>query len=176
MKRRWCRNEVIINSWESTTQASALFGYSDCVLQYDKNVFIPSTLSKQSIPIRSNPKPPYYITKLTVIVSCANQVKLPYIQKIEDLKKSIMLLFFQCILPTPSLFFYPFLGCTLFCMGINFLSHILLRLMYLWVWCSMVSFMLILILMLVVTEALCSPVLLCTTFVVKTNEIFCLIT
>ena len=106
MKRRWCRNEVIINSWESTTQASALFGYSDCVLQYDKNVFIPSTLSKQSIPIRSNPKPPYYITKLTVIVSCANQVKLPYIQKIEDLKKSIMLLFFQCILPTPFLIFY----------------------------------------------------------------------
>ena len=56
--------------------------------------------------------------KLTVRVRYSNQVMSPYIQKIENVNESIMLLFFQWSWPMPFLLFHTFLGCIFFSQSI----------------------------------------------------------
>ena len=101
---------------------------------------------------------------------------LPYIQKYWKLKWEYYVIIFQCIWPTNFILFYPFLGCIFFCTKLTLFPHFFLHLLYLWVWCSMISLMLRLALLLVVPEALYEPVLVCTIFVGQLITIFGLIT
>ena len=83
--------------------------------------------------------------------------------------------FFQCSWPTPFLLCYPFLG-WFFLTELPFCTHILLRLMYLWVWCLMLTLMLRFVLLLIFPEALCDSILECTILVGQLNKLFGLIT
>ena len=52
--------------------------------------------------------------------------------------KSIMLLLFQFIRPMNFPLLCTFLSCIYFCIELHFCPHILLQLMYLWIWCSII--------------------------------------
>ena len=97
-------------------------------------------------------------------------------KNIESLNNSTMLLFVQCSWPTSFLLFYPFLCCIFFCTELPYFPHLLLYLVYLSMWCSMLSLMLRLVLLLVVPEAICGPVLACAILVGQLNKIFGFIT
>ena len=83
---------------------------------------------------------------------------------------SIMLLFVQCSWPTPCIILYHFLG-WIFSQSF-FFSRIFLRLVYLWIWCSMISLMLRLVILLVVPDDLFAHILLCTILLGQLNKIF----
>ena len=70
--------------------------------------------------------------------------------------------------------YFPWLH--LFLHRASFLPSFFLRLLYLWVWFSMISLMLRLVLLIIFPEALCVYVLTCTILVGKLNKIFGLVT
>ena len=99
----------------------------------------------------------------------------PHIQKKENWYESIMLLFFNTT--DRRLFFSSILSLVVpFFHGASFLPQFFLHILYLWVWLSMLRLMLRLVLLVVVSEALCASVLTCTILVGQLNKIFGLIT
>ena len=86
-----------------------------------------------------------------------------------------MLLFFN--VAYWHLFLYSILSLvSFFCMELPFCPRFILCLLYLWVSCSMLSLMLLLVLLLVVPEAFFELTLVCTILVVQLNKIFSFIT
>ena len=63
-------------------------------------------------------------------------------KKIENWNEIIMLLLFHCSWLTSFIHLYPFLCWVFFCTDITFWPHFTLQLVYLWVWWSMLRFML----------------------------------
>ena len=64
----------------------------------------------------------------------------------------------------------------LFCTDLTFYPHLFLHLVYPYMWCSMLSLMARLVVLLVVTEVLCEMVLAFTILVWKPNKLFRIIT
>ena len=84
--------------------------------------------------------------------------------------------YFSILLTNTFSYLLSFPWLHLFLCGASFLPSFFLRLLYLWVWCSIISLMLRLVFLIVFSWEFCESVLECTILVVQLNKIFGIIT